>query len=66
MLTGEVVELCGGSGVGKSSICVGLATHAALHLGLSVLYIDPLKSISALRFTPVIERLSEKAGVGEV
>lgn len=66
VLTGEVVEFCGGSGVGKSSLCVGLATHAALHLGLSILYIDPLNSINALRFTTVIERLSEEAGVSEV
>ncbi|KAK4295646.1 hypothetical protein Pmani_031811 [Petrolisthes manimaculis] len=65
VLTGEVVELCGGWGVGKSSLCVTLATHAALHLGLSVLYIDPLNSISALRFTPVIEKLSEDAGTVE-
>ncbi|XP_042206054.1 DNA repair protein RAD51 homolog 4-like [Homarus americanus] len=60
LMAGEVMEVCGGWGVGKTSLCVNLAVHAALKFGKSVLYIDPLASISALRISSVVEALSEE------
>ncbi|KAK8728549.1 hypothetical protein OTU49_009011, partial [Cherax quadricarinatus] len=65
LMTGEVMEVCGGWGTGKTSLCVNLAVHAALKLRMNVLYIDPLASINALRLAPVIEALSEDLQVVE-
>nr|XP_045599178.1 DNA repair protein RAD51 homolog 4-like [Procambarus clarkii] len=65
LMTGEVMEVCGGWGAGKTSLCVSLAVHAALRLKMNVLYIDPLGSINSLRLAPVIEAFSEKLEIVE-
>ncbi|MPC34419.1 DNA repair protein RAD51 4 [Portunus trituberculatus] len=53
LTTGEVVEVCGGSGEGKTTLCLQLALHAALEQGLSVLYVDPVGSLNHLRVNPL-------------
>ncbi|XP_045123255.1 DNA repair protein RAD51 homolog 4-like [Portunus trituberculatus] len=57
LTTGEVVEVCGGSGEGKTTLCLQLALHAALEQGLSVLYVDPVGSLNHLRVNPLVEAL---------
>ncbi|XP_071521739.1 DNA repair protein RAD51 homolog 4-like isoform X2 [Panulirus ornatus] len=65
IMTGEMMEICGSWSAGKTSLCVNLAVHAALKLGLSTLYVDPLINISPLRLNHVVEALSEEEEVVE-
>ncbi|XP_042874100.1 DNA repair protein RAD51 homolog 4-like [Penaeus japonicus] len=65
LMTGEVVELCGGWGEGKTSLCVQLALHAALKLGLHTLFVDPSASVTPSRLAPFIEASSEEEQVVE-
>nr|XP_027237119.1 DNA repair protein RAD51 homolog 4-like [Penaeus vannamei] len=65
LMTGEVVEICGGWGEGKTSLCVQLALHAALRQGLHTLFIDPSASVSPSKLAPFIEALSEEEEVME-
>lgn len=51
--------MCGGSGEGKTTLCLQLALHAALELGVSVLYVDPVGSLNHLRMNPVVEALPQ-------
>ncbi|ROT60621.1 putative DNA repair protein RAD51-like 4 [Penaeus vannamei] len=64
-MTGEVVEICGGWGEGKTSLCVQLALHAALRQGMHTLFIDPSASVSPSKLAPFIEALSEEEEVME-
>ena len=59
LTTGEVVEVCGRAGEGKTTLCLQLALHAALNLGLSVLYVDPVGSLNHLRMNPIVEALPQ-------
>nr|XP_027237106.1 DNA repair protein RAD51 homolog 4-like [Penaeus vannamei] len=65
LMTGEVVEICGGWGEGKTSLCVQLALHAALRQGMHTLFIDPSASVSPSKLAPFIEALSEEEEVME-
>lgn len=47
MLTGEVLELAGRSGSGKTWLCLSACAHAALEMGASVLYVDVGSNFSA-------------------
>lgn len=62
-MTGEVVEVCGGWGKGKTSLCLQLALHAALRQGLHTLFIDPSGSVSPSKLAPFIEAFSEEEEV---
>ena len=57
LTTGEVVEVCGGSGEGKTTLCLQVALHAALEQGIGVLYVDPVGSLNHLRVNPLVEAL---------
>lgn len=65
LMTGEVVEVCGGWGKGKTSLCLQLALHAALRQGLHTLFIDPSGSVSPSKLAPFIEAFSEEEEVME-
>ncbi|KAK7079055.1 DNA repair protein rad51d [Halocaridina rubra] len=59
LMAGEIMELCGGWGVGKTSLCVQLALHCATKLGHRVLYIDPTGGVSTNRLEPHLDNSIE-------
>lgn len=60
LMNGEVVELCGLEGVGKTTFCVYLAIHSVLKLGLHVLYIDSSTNVSFRRIGPIIDKIAKE------
>lgn len=59
LATGEVVEVCGQAGEGKTSLCLRLALHTAQELGICVLYVDSMGGLSPLRINPIVEALPQ-------
>ncbi|XP_068242930.1 DNA repair protein RAD51 homolog 4-like [Palaemon carinicauda] len=58
LMNGEVVEICGVEGVGKTTFCAYLAIHSVLKLGFHVLYVDSATNVSFRRIGPIIEKIA--------
>ncbi|XP_063751859.1 DNA repair protein RAD51 homolog 4 isoform X2 [Eleginops maclovinus] len=52
--TGEITELSGGPGSGKSQVCFSVAVHVSLHLKQSVIFIDTTGGLSASRLLQML------------
>lgn len=57
-LSGEVSEIAGRSGVGKTRVCLSVCAHAALVMRAPVLYIDTTNSFSAQRLAYECRRIA--------
>ncbi|KAJ0061896.1 hypothetical protein NL108_013763, partial [Boleophthalmus pectinirostris] len=55
LYTGELTELSGGPGTGKSQVCFGVAVHIALHLKHAVIFIDTTGGITGSRLQQMIQ-----------
>ncbi|CAL9685124.1 unnamed protein product [Knipowitschia caucasica] len=55
LYTGELTELAGGAGSGKTQVCLGVAVHTALHLKQSVIFIDTTGGITGSRLLQMIQ-----------
>ncbi|XP_073335304.1 DNA repair protein RAD51 homolog 4 [Pagrus major] len=53
--TGEITELSGGPGSGKSQVCFGLAVHVSFHLKQSVIFIDTTGGLTAKRLLQMLQ-----------
>uniref|UniRef100_A0A673B646 RAD51 paralog D n=1 Tax=Sphaeramia orbicularis TaxID=375764 RepID=A0A673B646_9TELE len=53
LYTGEITELSGGPGSGKSQVCFGVAVHISYQLKQSVIYIDTTGGLSASRLLQI-------------
>uniref|UniRef100_A0A671VCI0 DNA repair protein RAD51 homolog 4 n=1 Tax=Sparus aurata TaxID=8175 RepID=A0A671VCI0_SPAAU len=53
--TGEITELSGGPGSGKSQVCFGVAVHISLHLKQSVIFIDTTGGLTAKRLLQMLQ-----------
>ncbi|XP_024864576.1 DNA repair protein RAD51 homolog 4 isoform X1 [Kryptolebias marmoratus] len=54
LFTGEITELSGGPGSGKSQVCFGAAVHISHHLKQSVIYIDTTGGLTASRLLQML------------
>ncbi|KAF3705865.1 DNA repair protein RAD51 -like protein 4 R51H3 RAD51 -like protein D RAD51-like protein 3 [Channa argus] len=68
LYTGEITELSGGPGSGKSQVCFGVAVHISYHLKQSVIYIDTTGGLTASRLLQMLKaetsNTEEQASVG--
>ncbi|XP_028450743.1 DNA repair protein RAD51 homolog 4 isoform X2 [Perca flavescens] len=68
LYTGEITELSGGPGSGKSQVCFGVAVHISYHLKQSVIYIDTTGGLTASRLLQMLQaetsNTEEQASVG--
>ncbi|XP_013859492.1 DNA repair protein RAD51 homolog 4 isoform X2 [Austrofundulus limnaeus] len=55
LFTGEITELSGGPGSGKSQVCFGVAVHISHHLKQSVIYIDTNGGLTAKRLLQMLQ-----------
>ncbi|XP_019961321.2 DNA repair protein RAD51 homolog 4 [Paralichthys olivaceus] len=55
LYTGEITELSGGPGSGKSQVCFGVAVHISYQLKQSVIYIDTTGGLSASRLLQMLQ-----------
>ncbi|CAB1415495.1 unnamed protein product [Pleuronectes platessa] len=55
LYTGEITELSGGPGSGKSQVCFGVAVHISHQLKQSVIYIDTTGGLSAGRLLQMLQ-----------
>ncbi|XP_037543166.1 DNA repair protein RAD51 homolog 4 [Nematolebias whitei] len=55
LFTGEITELSGGPGSGKSQVCFGAAVHISHHLKQSVIYIDTTGGLTARRLLQMLQ-----------
>lgn len=55
VFTGELTELAGAPGTGKTQVCFGVAVHIALQLKQGVIFIDTTGGISAARLQQMME-----------
>ncbi|XP_072313103.1 DNA repair protein RAD51 homolog 4 isoform X1 [Eucyclogobius newberryi] len=55
LYTGELTELSGGPGSGKSQVCFGVSVHIALHLKQSVIFIDTTGGLTASRLQQMLQ-----------
>ncbi|XP_035034429.2 DNA repair protein RAD51 homolog 4 [Hippoglossus stenolepis] len=55
LYTGEITELSGGPGSGKSQVCFGVAVHISHRLKQSVIYIDTTGGLSASRLLQMLQ-----------
>uniref|UniRef100_A0A3Q3QM69 DNA repair protein RAD51 homolog 4 n=1 Tax=Monopterus albus TaxID=43700 RepID=A0A3Q3QM69_MONAL len=55
LYTGEITELSGGPGSGKSQVCFGVAVHVSYHLKQSVIYIDTTGGLTASRLLQMLQ-----------
>uniref|UniRef100_UPI003AAAF746 DNA repair protein RAD51 homolog 4 isoform X2 n=1 Tax=Centroberyx gerrardi TaxID=166262 RepID=UPI003AAAF746 len=55
LYTGEITELSGGPGSGKSQVCFGVAAHISYQLKQSVIYIDTAGGLSASRLLQMLQ-----------
>ncbi|KAL3043232.1 hypothetical protein OYC64_021034 [Pagothenia borchgrevinki] len=55
LFTGEITELSGGPGSGKSQVCFGVAVHVSLHLKQSVIFIDTTGGLTASRLLQMMQ-----------
>ncbi|KAM8742710.1 DNA repair protein RAD51 homolog 4 isoform 1-T2 [Acanthopagrus schlegelii] len=53
--TGEITELSGGPGSGKSQVCFGVAVHISFHLKQSVIFIDTTGGLTARRLLQMLQ-----------
>jgi hypothetical protein len=58
LLTGEILELAGSSGSGKTWLCMCAAAHAALELSASVVYVDTGNNFVAAAFEHELHRIA--------
>jgi hypothetical protein len=63
LLTGEILELAGSSGSGKTWLCMCAAAHAALELSASVVYVDTGNNFVAAAFEFELHRISRALGL---
>ncbi|XP_033954818.1 DNA repair protein RAD51 homolog 4 [Pseudochaenichthys georgianus] len=61
LFTGEITELSGGPGSGKSQVCFGVAVHVSLHLKQSVIFIDTTGGLTASRLLQMMQTESSNA-----
>uniref|UniRef100_A0A667X0J2 DNA repair protein RAD51 homolog 4 n=1 Tax=Myripristis murdjan TaxID=586833 RepID=A0A667X0J2_9TELE len=61
--TGEITELSGGPGSGKSQVCFGVAVHISHHLKQRVMYVDTTGGLSASRLLQMLQ--AESSNVEE-
>mmetsp|Transcript_5687 Transcript_5687/g.20401 ORF Transcript_5687/g.20401 Transcript_5687/m.20401 type:complete len:390 (-) Transcript_5687:51-1220(-) len=63
-LTGEVTELFGPAGCGKSQVCMSAATHLLVSTDASAIYIDTTSAVSEVRINALlgaeVERVSNR------
>ncbi|XP_077360150.1 LOW QUALITY PROTEIN: DNA repair protein RAD51 homolog 4 [Festucalex cinctus] len=52
--TGEITELAGGPGSGKTQVCMGVAAHVSHHLRQNVIYVDTTGGLSAGRLRQML------------
>ncbi|XP_029029645.1 DNA repair protein RAD51 homolog 4 isoform X2 [Betta splendens] len=68
LYTGEITELSGGPGSGKSQVCFGVAVRISHHLKQSVIYIDTTGGLTASRLLQMLQaetsNAEEQASVG--
>ncbi|XP_072313104.1 DNA repair protein RAD51 homolog 4 isoform X2 [Eucyclogobius newberryi] len=68
LYTGELTELSGGPGSGKSQVCFGVSVHIALHLKQSVIFIDTTGGLTASRLQQMLQAegssMEEQVSVG--
>lgn len=62
LYTGEITELAGGPGSGKTQVCFGVTVSISYHLKQSVVYIDSTGGMSACR---LLQMLQAKSSVME-
>lgn len=55
LYTGEITELTGAPGSGKSQVCFGVAVHISYHLKQSVIYIDTTGGLTASRLLQMLQ-----------
>uniref|UniRef100_A0A4W6CTR3 DNA repair protein RAD51 homolog 4 n=1 Tax=Lates calcarifer TaxID=8187 RepID=A0A4W6CTR3_LATCA len=55
LYTGEITELSGGPGSGKSQVCFGVAVHISYQLKQSVIYIDTTGGLTASRLLEMLQ-----------
>uniref|UniRef100_A0A3Q3WV54 DNA repair protein RAD51 homolog 4 n=1 Tax=Mola mola TaxID=94237 RepID=A0A3Q3WV54_MOLML len=55
LYTGEITELSGGPGSGKSQVCFGVAVNISYHLKQSVIFIDTTGGLTARRLLQMLE-----------
>ncbi|KAF6739499.1 DNA repair RAD51-like protein 4 [Oryzias melastigma] len=55
LYTGEITELSGGPGSGKSQVCFGVAIHVSLQLKQSVIYVDTTGGLTASRLLEMLQ-----------
>ncbi|XP_038146690.1 DNA repair protein RAD51 homolog 4 [Cyprinodon tularosa] len=55
LYTGEITELSGGAGSGKSQVCFGVSVHTAHRLKQSVIYIDTTGGLTASRLLQILQ-----------
>ncbi|XP_077448826.1 DNA repair protein RAD51 homolog 4 isoform X1 [Stigmatopora argus] len=53
--TGEVTELAGGPGSGKTQVCMGLAATVSQHLKQNVIYVDTTGGLTAGRLQQMLQ-----------
>ncbi|KAM6970052.1 DNA repair protein RAD51 homolog 4 [Aplochiton taeniatus] len=58
LYTGELTELAGGPGSGKTQVCFGVAVHTAFHLRKRVVYVDSTGGLSASRLLEMLQTVS--------
>lgn len=55
LYTGEITELSGGPGSGKSQVCFGVAVHISYQLKQGVIYIDTTGGLTASRLLQMLQ-----------
>uniref|UniRef100_UPI0037E7335F DNA repair protein RAD51 homolog 4 n=1 Tax=Semicossyphus pulcher TaxID=241346 RepID=UPI0037E7335F len=55
LYTGEITELSGGPGSGKSQVCFAVAVHISHHLKQSVIFIDTTGGLTASRLLQMLQ-----------
>ncbi|CAB1316687.1 unnamed protein product [Coregonus sp. 'balchen'] len=68
LYTGELTELAGGPGSGKTQVCFGVAVNISYQLKQSVIYIDSTGGLSASRLLQMLQaklcNMEEQASAG--
>ncbi|KAM6910932.1 DNA repair protein RAD51 homolog 4 [Lycodopsis pacificus] len=61
LYTGEITELSGGPGSGKSQVCFGVAVHISCQLKQSVVFIDTTGGLTASRLLQMLQAETSNA-----
>lgn len=61
LYTGEITELSGGPGSGKSQVCFGVAVHISYQLKQSVIFIDTTGGLTAKRLLQMLQSETSNA-----